>query len=250
MLLNILSNGFVLVLELAGIGATAWLAWTHPIVFSLLTAAVALALGLTLEYARLQNEYVFYFGRTLQGRSLLAMAYASGEAVIKGLLAGLAALLTFSGTNQDRLFYVAGLFAVTVFAGSSVLRWLTRRFGGRPERWGYFRLAALLGLFFSAGMTWLAYLGLIENPGLGDIVKTAMWDTASRPPVGEASELLFKLKQYLDGAITSFLSIWFGETGARALGIVLSVNMVTGFVASIYALVIAWIIARIDAWLP
>ena len=250
MLLNILSNALVLAAELAGIGGLAWLAWSYPLMFAVATALLALILGMLLEYSRLENEYTYYFGRALGARSMIAMTYAAGEASVKGLLAGLAALLTFSGTNQERLWYVALAFALTVFAGTSILRFLTRRLGAKPERWGYFRLAAVLGLIFSGGLTALAYFGLIENPSLADLVRTAMWDTAARPPVGEASELLFKLKQYLDSAIASFIAIWFGEDGARLLSVVLSVNMLTGFVAAIYAVIISSIVRRLDAWLP
>ena len=248
--LRILANSIVLVAELAAIAAVSWLAWQYPFAFALATGLLSLALGLTLEYARLANEYSFYFGRALGARSIVAATYAAGEAIVKGLLAGLAALLTFAGTNQNRLWYVAILFAATVFAGTSVLRWLSVRLGASPARWGYFRLAALLGLLFSSGLAALSYYGLVETPSLTDIVRTTIWDTAARPPVGEASELLFKLKQYLDSAIVSFLTIWTGPQAAQALGIVLSVNMLTGFVAAIYAVVIAATVRAIDERLP
>lgn len=247
---RILANLVVLILEIAAIAAVAWFAWSYPLAFSLTTGFLSFMLGLKLEYARLANEFSFYFGRALGARSIVAAIYAAGEALVKGLLAGLAALLTFSGTNQNRLWYVALLFAATVFAGTSLLRWLTVRLGASPARWGYFRLAALLGVLFSAGLTGLAYLGMVETPSLTDIVRTTLWDTAARPPVEEASELLFKLKQYLDSAIVSFLSIWVGPEAAQGLGIVLSVNMLTGFVAAIYAVVIAAGVRVIDERLP
>lgn len=248
--LRVIANAIVLVLELAAIAGVAWIAWTNPFSFALATGAISLVLGLQLEYARLANEFSFYFGRALGARSIIAMAYAFLEAIVKGLLAGLAALLTFSGTNQNRLWYVAILFGATIFAGTSILRWLTRRLGASPARWGYFRLSAVLGLLFSGGLAALSHYGFIETPSLTDIVRTTLWDTASRPPVGEASELLFKLKQYLDSAIVSFIAIWTGSETAQALGIVLSVNMLTGFVAAIYAVLIAAAVKLIDERLP
>lgn len=248
--LRVLANALVLALEIAAIAAAAWCAWQYPLPFAVVTGVFALAFGLSLEYARLKNEFAFYFGRPLGAGSIPALIYSAGEAIVKGLLAGLAALLTFSGTNQNRLWYVAALFAATVFAGTSLLRWLNVRLGANPARWGYFRLSAMLGLMFSAGLTALAALGVIETPSLTDIVRTTLWDTAARPPVTEASELLFKLKQYLDSAIVSFLSIWTGPQAAQGLGIVLSSNMLTGFVAAIYALVIASIVRAIDDRLP
>jgi hypothetical protein len=247
---RILVNALVLVVELGGISAVAWFAWSKPLLFALCTGLLALAMGLKLEYARLQNEFSFYFGRALGARSIGAAAFATGEAVIKGLLAGIAALLTFSGTNGDRLTYVAALFAGVLFAGTSLLRWLTLRMGGRPERWGYFRLAAMLGLLFSAGLAVLAQIGYIAIPDLAKIVTIALWETASKPDVGQASELLFQLKQYLDEAIVGFLSIWVGPDAARVLGVALSVNVLSGFVAAIYAVVIADVVRRLDEWLP
>ena len=88
--LRILANSIVLVAELAAIAAVSWLAWQYPFAFALATGLLSLALGLTLEYARLANEYSFYFGRALGARSIVAATYAAGEAIVKGLLAGLA----------------------------------------------------------------------------------------------------------------------------------------------------------------
>ena len=249
-LLRILSNLVVLTLELAAVISIAWLAWKFPLQFALVTATLSLVLGLSLEYARLQNEFSFYFGRALGARSIAAAAVAAGEAIVKALLAGVAALLTFSGTDQVRLWYVALLFAAVLFTGTSVLRWLTLSLGARPERWGYFRLAAVLGLLFSGGFAVLAHLGFIEVPDLAHVVSTALWETAAKPDVGQASELLFKLKQYLDEAIVRFLSVWLGPDLARVLGVALSVNVLTGFVAAIYAVIVSGIVQRIDARLP
>ena len=248
--LRILSNLLVLALELAAVGAVAWLAWRFPLPFALATAILSLVLGVRLEYARLRNEFSFYFGRALGARSIAAAAVATGEAVIKALLAGVAALLTFSGTDQARLWYVAMLFAAVLFAGTNFLRWMTLSLGASPERWGYFRLAALLGLVFSAGFAALAQLGFIVVPDLAHVVSTALWETAAKPDVGQASELLFQMKQYLDDAIVRFLSVWFGPDVARGLGIALSVNMLSGFVAAIYAVVISGAVRRIDERLP
>ncbi len=75
------------------------------------------------------------------------------EATLKGVLAGLAALFTFSGTNPDRLFWVAVVFAVTVYMGAATLRYLSIKLDAVPARWGYFRLAPPLGSVLLGG-TW------------------------------------------------------------------------------------------------
>ena len=76
--------------------------------------------------------------------------------MFKGVLAGVAALFTFSGTDQHRLLWVAIVFGVCIYAGASLLRLLSVSAEGLPLRWGYFRLAPLLGLMFSAGLALLS----------------------------------------------------------------------------------------------
>ena len=171
-LVRILVNAMVLVVELALIAAVAWLGWQMPLAFALVTGFAAFALGLRLEAARLRNELGFYLGRTVaHPRAVFVGAVAFGEAAVKGLLAGVAALVTFSGTDSGRLWWVGAAFAACLFAGTSLLRWLVARFGVIPSRWGYFRLAPLLGLMFSAGLTLLASLQLIPVTRLADLAR-------------------------------------------------------------------------------
>jgi len=231
--LRFIVNAAILAFEIALIAAAAWLGLHHPVAFALLTAGLTLLFGLTLEYARLRHELPFYFGKGFGGRALFARAIALVDAVVKSLLAGLMALLTFSGTDQQRLTWVAIFFAVAVFAGSSLLRRLSISLDARPSRWGYFRLAAPLGLLFSFALSFLPV------KSFADIGMTIVFDLPAKPSISEASEVLFILKQKFDALIVLLLSSFMSPELAQAFGTFLSVNVLSGFVIALYAMLIA-----------
>jgi hypothetical protein len=62
------------------------------------------------------------------------------------------------------------------------------------------------------------------------------------------SELLFLLKQYADGVIVAVLSAVLGQQWATAIGLVVSVNALTGFIAAVYALMIAEAVVKLEDW--
>ena len=126
-ILRILLNGLIMAAEIAAVAAIAWLGYSHPFLFAVATAALSLALGLNLEAKRLRNELPFYFDAGAARSFALVPVVGALEALLKGVLAGLAALFTFSGTNMDRLYWVAVVFGLTVYAGSSALRYLSLR---------------------------------------------------------------------------------------------------------------------------
>jgi hypothetical protein len=231
--MHILFNGMIMVLELAAIAAVAWVGFTAPLAFAGATAVIALVLGVALEYARLKYEFPFYFDR-LPGRSLIIIAIAgSVEAIVKAILAGAVGLLTFLGTDQDRLKWVAIIFAVCPFLGVQAVRPLMYRLKARPLRWGYFRLAAPLGLLFSAGLTFL------PAPGVAELAKRAAFDLPARPSMEQACEFLFLLKQSFDEIVVRMLSWVFDPALAQAIGAIISVNMLSGFVLALYTVLIA-----------
>lgn len=238
--MHIIVNGIVMLLELAAIAAVAWLGYHAPLVFAALTFAVALGLGISLEIARLKNEMPFYFDRPPNRVALFAGLVGTLEALVKAILAGVVGLLTFLGTDQDRLAWVAGIFAVTLFVGCNVLHVLTRTLQARPLRWGYFRLAAPLGLLFSIG------LALLPSPGLSELAKRVTFDLPERPSLAEGSEFLFLLKQSFDDMVERVLAVVFDASSAQALAAIVSVNMLTGFVLALYAVVIAEVVRKID----
>lgn len=238
-LVRILVNAVVMAFELAMIAAVAWIGWRFPVTFAVATGLSGLALGLVLERARLANEMSFYLEDARRPRPAFIGGVAALEAAAKGLVGGLAALLAFSGTDADRLGWVAVVFGICLFGGTSLLRRLRLSLGARPLRWGYFRLAAPLGLLFSAGIAGLALLKLIPSISLGDLTRRLVLDTPARPTIQQASELLFLFKQYFDEVIISLLASVMSRDAATLIGIVVSVNMLTGFVVAIHAVLIA-----------
>ena len=158
---------------------------------------------------------------------------AISEAVFKAVLAALVALLTFSGTDQTRLYWVAIIFAACVFAGSSLLRWLSYGFNISSGRWGYFRIAAPLGLLFSVALAFLPV------PTFGKIGWDLLFNVATRPTLAQGSEMLFMLKQKFDDLFYALLQTIFGDQLAIVIGVFTSVNMLTGFILGIYAVVVA-----------
>lgn len=248
--LRILLNGVVMAAEIAAVAAVAWLGYTHPFLFAALTAGLSLVLGLRLEIKRLSFEIPFYFEGARTPRLLLVGLVGSVEALLKAVLAGLAALFTFAGTDSERLFWVAVVFGLTTYAGSTALRALSVSFRAQPWRWGYFRLAPPLGLAFSAGLAVLAAVGILTTTSVGEIGWKLVWELPQKPSVSQVSELFFQLKQAFDDFIVTLLSTAMRPEWARLVAIAVSVNVLTGFVASVYAAVIAALVRTAEEGLP
>ena len=239
--MRIILNAIIMAAELAAIAGVAWLGLNFPLTFALATALIALGLGASLEIARLKNEMPFYFDR-LPGRSqIFAALVGTLEALVKAILAGVVGLLTFLGTDADRLTSVAVIFAICLFAGCAAVRWLSYRLEARPLRWGYFRLAAPLGILFSAG------LSLLPSPGLTELAKRAAFDLPERPSLTEASEFLFLLKQSFDDIVERMLGWIFDPGIAQGIAALFSVNMLSGFVLALYAVLIAEAVRRLES---
>jgi hypothetical protein len=245
-ILRILLNGLIMGAEIAAVAAIAAAGFQYPIQFAAVTAALSFVLGLSLEAARLRNELPFYFRHAASLRFFFVPVVALVEAFLKGVLAGLAALFTFSGTDTGRLYWVAIVFGLTVYAGSSLLRVLSLRLDAYPARWGYFRLAPPLGLLFSAGLAALAAYGLFASPSVADIGWKIVWELPQKPSVSQVSELFFQLKQAFDDFIVTLLSGFLDQSWARLVGIAVSVNVLAGFVASVYAAIIASAVRRAE----
>jgi hypothetical protein len=232
-IVRILFNLLVLAFELAAIVGVAALGFFQPMAFAAVTFVLALVLGARLEYARLKNELNFYFEGKVPVAGLFTGVVALSEALFKAVLAGLVALLTFSGTDQARLYWVAIVVAVAIFAGSSLLRFMANRFNATPARWGYFRIAVPLGLIFSAALSFLPV------PTFGKIGWDLVANVAAKPTLKQASELLFMLTQKFDETAMALLQTLMSKEAATVIAVAASVNMLTGFVLGIYAVVIA-----------
>lgn len=236
--MRIILNAIIMALEVAAIGAVAWLGLHEPLLFAVLTFAVALGLGISLEVARLKNEMPFYFDRAPSRVALFAGIVGTLEALVKAVLAGVVGLLTFLGTDTERLTSVAIIFAIVLFIGCNVVHVLARMLQARPMRWGYFRLAAPLGLMYSAGLT------MLPSPGLTELAKRVTFDLPERPSLAEGSEFLFLLKQSFDDVVERILGVVFDPGVAQAISAVVSVNMLSGFVLALYAVIIGEAVRR------
>ena len=239
-IIRIIVNLLILGLEIGAIVGIAALGYTQPLIFAGVTFVLALWLGSRLEYARLKNELNFYFERNVPKGGFFTALVAISEAVFKAVLAALVALLTFSGTDQTRLYWIAIIFAACVFAGSSLLRWLSYGFNISGGRWGYFRIAAPLGLLFSVALAFLPV------PTFGKIGWDLLFNVASRPTLAQGSEMLFMLKQKFDDLFYALLQTLLGDQLAAVVGVLTSVNMLTGFILGIYAVVVAEAVKWLD----
>lgn len=248
--IRIVLNALIMAAELAAVVGVAYLGYAYPFQFAAATAALTVLLGLRLEIARLAYELPFYFEGARAPRFILVPFVGTVEALMKGVLAGLAALFTFAGTDSDRLFWVAVVFGVVTYAGASVLRTLSVSFRAEPWRWGFFRLGPMLGLAFSAGITALVALGLTNSQSVGEIGWKLVWELPAKPSISQVSELFFQIKQAFDDFVVTLLSQVMQPEWARAVAIVVSVNVLTGFVASVYATVIAAVVRAAEERLP
>ena len=134
-----------------------------------------------------------------------------------------------------------------VYAGAAVLRLLSIRADALPMRWGYFRLAPPLGLLFSAGLALLAAMG--QSCRRRTSPASAGTSSSRRrrsPSIEQVSELFFQLKQAFDEFIVKALGVLIDEEWARLVGIVVSVNVLSGFVSAVYAALIADAVRRAE----
>ncbi len=241
-----LVNALIMAAEIAAVAAVAALGLHYPLIFAGLTAALAFAQGIALEHARLKHELSFYFGERGPRAGLLVPLVATTSSLVRAVVGGGVALLTFSGTDTVRLFWIAVVFAVTLYLATSILRGLAHRLNARAARWGYFRLAAPLGLIYSVGQWLLSSFGQMKTPDLAEMGRTILFDTPARPTVEQGSELLFRMKLYIDSVVVALLKPLIGADWAPLVGIALSVNVLTGFVVAIYAVLIAETVVRTE----
>lgn len=245
-ILRILANAIIMAGEIAAVAGLAMFGYSNPFMFAGVTALLSFIVGLNLEVRRLRYELPFYFGAGGPLRFIFVPLVGFIEALMKGVLAGIAAVFTFAGTDANRLYWVAVVFGVTVYVGAAILRYLSIKLDALPSRWGYFRLAPPLGLLFSAGIAGIAAYGLIGSATVSDIGWKLVWELPAKPSVSQVSELFFQIKQAFDDFIVTVLSAVMREEWARLLGIVISVNVLTGFVAALYAALIASAVRRAE----
>jgi hypothetical protein len=234
-IVRIFVNAVIMAAELLAVAGIAAFGFHYPFLFAAVTAGLSFLLGLRLEVARLRYELPFYFGGLIKRGTVITALIGCFEATFKGVVAGISALFT----NTDRLYWESVLFGVSVYIGASLLRLLSIRAEALPMRWGYFRLAPALGLFFSAGLALLAAAHLLPAVSVADIGWEIIFKVPTHPSIEQVSELIFQIKQAFDDFIVTVLGVVLDERLARLIGIVVSVNVLSGFVSALYASLIA-----------
>ncbi len=167
------------------------------------------------------------------------------EAVFKGVLAGVAALFTFSGTDTDRLFWVAVVFGVCIYAGASLCgccRSGPRRCpcAGAISAW-----RRCWGSMFSAGIALLAAAAVLPADKRGRhrledhfrSAAAALHRRGERAPVSDQAGVR---RLHRDGAGV------LDDRLARLIAILISVNVLSGFVSALYAALIATGVRRAE----
>jgi hypothetical protein len=231
-LIRLFFNLLVLVVELACVVGIAWLLWRQPLVFAALTAGLALVLGLRLELLRLAHELPFYFDRIGRFGFALRMLVGGSEAAFRALVAGGVALITFSGTNPERLKIVAVVVGAMIFFASAALRRLTLSFGVKPARWGYFRMAVPLGLAFSIAMSFF------PAPSTASLAWATI-DLPQKPSIEKVGELLFNARLWIDGLIYNLIAGAIGPEAGRIAALLVNSNVLTGFVLAVHAVALS-----------
>lgn len=240
-LVRFVLNLVTFAVEIGLVAAAGWLVWRSPTAFAGVTAALALVLGLRLEMARLRHELPFYFERVSRLGLWLRTLVGGVEAVLKALVAGGVALITFSGTNPQRLQIVAGIVAAIVFLAAALLRRLTISFGVRPARWGYFRMGVPLGLVFSIAMSFF------PPPSTAGLAWSTI-DLPARPSVEKVGELLFNARLWIDGLIYNLIAGMIGPEAGRIAALLVNSNVLTGFVLAVHAVVLSEIVRGMEEW--
>ena len=245
-ILRILTNAVIMIAEAAAVVGIAALAISYPFIFAGVTAAISLLFGMWLEVARLRYEYGFYFGAGVPRSAFLTAGIGFIEAAFKALVTGVACLLIFSGTDSGRLFWVAVVFGACIYVGAGLLRFISIKADGNTLRWGYFRLATFLGLLFSLGLTTASVLGLLPHVDVSRLGWNILLETPARPSVSQMSELLFQIKATFDQFVVQALSQFMSVDWARVVAIVISINMLSGFVSALYAALIATVVRKAE----
>lgn len=239
-IVHLVLNAAIVAVELGLAAGVGWLAWKMPLLFAGLTALLAGALGFRLEVARLNFEMPFYFEGTGALGGVVRFAMGFGQALLKAVVAGLVAVMTFSGTDENRLMVMASLLAVMVVIGSAVLRRITISFGAKPARWGFFRMAAPLGLMFSAAVNFF------PAPSSLAIAQKVLLDLPQRPSLAQAGEALFALRLWIDDLLVRLISGFTGPEWGRAIGIVIGSSVLAGLVIAVYAVAISEVVRVLE----
>ena len=104
---------------------------------------------------------------------------------------------------------------------------------------GVFPPGAAARVAVSAGLALLTAMAVLPAANVTGIGWDIIFNTPAEPSIAQVSELFFQLKQAFDEFIVKALGVFMREEWARLAGIVISVNVLSGFVSALYAALIA-----------
>lgn len=93
-------------------------------------------------------------------------------------------------------------------------------------------------------------LSFLPHPSMTDVGRRLIFETPARPSLAQASELLFMLKQKFDDIVVSVLGLYLPPDVAKVAGLLVSVNMLTGFAIAVFAVAIADMVRRMEERVP
>lgn len=197
-----------------------------PLAFGAATLVLSGAMFARIEYERNLFDHAFCRKDGAVPRPGPILAYTTVEVAGKSVLLGLLGCLLFLGTDSGRLTYVAAIFVATVWIGVLAYGWLDRKTGLHLERWGYTRLSLATGVVFSLLLSLAG--GMSAWAMAGDIL------LRSDLSLAESAELVNGLLGYVDRLVADVLTKLLGSLLGGILSLVLSTDVMYGFLIVLY----------------
>jgi hypothetical protein len=202
------------------------------VIFGFITFLVSILVLGRVEYERNAHEVSFYItNEPPRFFKFYCRCYGIVAAVGRSLILGVMSIFLFSGTEFERIFSLAFLFAVCVVLGYVGLRFIQRRAYIDVTRWGYVHFSLLLGVLFSIHCSWVR--------GIGSA--TIAWQAAKSGVGGslsfdELAELLYGIMYQVNTFLSKTLHAILGDTLGGLMSLAISVNVIYGFVIVVYSL--------------
>jgi hypothetical protein len=206
--------------------------WTW--LFGLLTFFTSILVFGRIECDRNIHEISFYARGDLPSSfRRWSHYYSIAEVLGRSTLLGLLPIFLFSGTDTTRIILLASLFAACVILGYSFLNFIQTRTQIDVTRWVYVRLSVVLGLLFSVLSSHISGQSLTEIAT--QTAKSKWWGQLD---FNEVAELLYGMIYQVNDFIASTLIKLFGSIIGNILGLIVSVNIIYGFLVALYSLLL------------
>jgi len=208
--------------------------------FGLITFCVSLSVLGRLEYEKNAHELSFYCrGELPAAFKTWFRYYGLAEAFVRSAIFGVLPIFLFSGTGAERIFWLAFLFSCCVVIGYFGLRFVQRRARIDVTRWGYVRFSVLLGLLFSVLSSGISGIPLTDVAWQAG--KSKWWRALN---FDEIAELLYGLMYQVNSFISGTLHTILGDFIGGLLSLLISTNIVYGFIIVLYSLLLLRILSR------